>query len=271
MNIDDAFFEPGAGGTFVPSAHTEGPWDPRYQHGGPPAALLTRAVEGLVAGEGLTLARLSFDLLGPVPREPVRVAAWIERPGRRVQLMRATLSHGDHVLVTASAWAVRVAPDEVPHRIEATALVPPAQVIEWDPTGHPGWRCGFLAATEWRFVRGDYSVPGAAVVWLRPRVPLLVGEPMSAAQRVVLTADSANGVSATMDIDRWTFIPPELTVHLLRPSVGEWHCLDAESLVWPGCVGLATAAVHDEGGLVARTAQALLVSPRQAAGGPTDG
>ena len=111
-------------------------------------------------------------------------------------------------------------------------------------------------------MHGGYETPGPATVWLRPRVPLLIGEPMSPAQRIALTADSANGVSAVLGIDDWMFIPPELTIHFLRPPVGEWLCLAAESLVRTDGVGLATATVHDRTGPVARSAQTLLVSAR---------
>ena len=58
------------------------------------------------------------------------------------------------------------------------------------------------------------------------------------------------------------FLNTELTVHVLRPPVGEWVCLDAETtLVGPASVA-CTASGHDRGGLVARSAQALLVAPR---------
>ena len=52
---------------FLSQSATAGPWGPGSQHGGPPAALLTRAVERLVEGRDLLLGRLTVDLLGPVP------------------------------------------------------------------------------------------------------------------------------------------------------------------------------------------------------------
>jgi hypothetical protein len=51
-------------------------------------------------------------------------------------------------------------------------------------------------------------------------------------------------------------------VHLLREPVGEWFCLDAETTLGPGSVGLATSAMYDERGLVGRSAQALLTLRR---------
>jgi acyl-CoA thioesterase len=74
--------------------------------------------------------------------------------------------------------------------------------------------------------------------------------------------DSASGVSSVLDPRAWGFLNTELTVHVLRRPVGEWLCLDAETTLSTGSVGLATSSVHDEQGLVARSAQALLVVER---------
>ncbi|EJZ04225.1 acyl-CoA thioesterase domain-containing protein, partial [Mycolicibacterium vaccae] len=66
-------------------------WDPRIQHGSPPLALLTKAVEELADGTGLRVGRLSLDILGPIPVTTVRVRAWVERPGARISLMAAEM------------------------------------------------------------------------------------------------------------------------------------------------------------------------------------
>ena len=269
MATIDAFYEPGDGETYLATEHTQGPWDSRFQHGGPPAALLTRAIERLLSreGAGLVVARLTFDILRPIPRLPLSATARMDRYGRRIQLVRATLSDGAEPLVTASAWAVAPAPDHFPPTEQAVPAPPsPIGLAERDPTDHPEWRCGFLAATEWRFVRGDYGTPGPATVWMRPRVPLLPDEVPSPIQRVALTVDSANGVSAVREITDWSFIPPELTVHVVRAPRGEWLCLDASSFVQPGAVGLAGADLYDGDGLVARSAQAILVAARTPGG-----
>ena len=73
--------------------------------------------------------------------------------------------------------------------------------------------------------------------------------------------DSASGVSAALDPAAWRFLNTELTVHVLREPVGEWLCLDAETTLSSGSVGVAVSTVYDERGLVARSAQALLVRP----------
>ena len=59
------------GAALVATPMTRGPWDNRFQHGGPPAALVAGAVERF-AGD-YRVARLSIELLRPVPIAPVRV------------------------------------------------------------------------------------------------------------------------------------------------------------------------------------------------------
>ena len=115
---------------------------------------------------------------------------------------------------------------------------------------------------EWRWVVGAVTEPGPGLVWMRPLVDLVEGETMSPVQRLMTCVDSASGVSAALDPETWAFLNTELTVHVLRPPVGEWVCLDAETTLGNGSVGVASSRVYDELGLVAHSAQALLIAPR---------
>jgi hypothetical protein len=90
---------------------------------------------------------------------------------------------------------------------------------------------------------------------MRPPAELVAGEPVSPLQRLMACVDSASGASACLDPADWGFLNTELTVHVLRPPVGDWVCLDAATTLGTGSVGLATSSVHDELGLVARSAR----------------
>jgi hypothetical protein len=79
---------------------------------------------------------------------------------------------------------------------------------------------------------------------------------------VLIAADSGNGVSASLPLDRWLFINPDLTVNLHRYPVGEWVCLDARTISNSNGVGLATTRIADLGGHIGRGAQSLLIAPR---------
>src|SRR5438132_14165686 len=91
--MPDALFERD-GARFVPSELCRGPWSREAQHGGPPAALLARSAERFEGGEEMEVARLTVELLRPVPRVALTVAPRWARPGRRVRRVEASLAAG---------------------------------------------------------------------------------------------------------------------------------------------------------------------------------
>ncbi len=241
---------------------TAGPWGPDSQHGGPPAALLTRAVEQLDTGAERVLGRITMDLLGPVPVAPLQVEASVVRPGRNVELCEATLIDVERARPVARAAAWRFPVGAAGPRTTSE----PLSHTHRDGHHHErprSWSGGYLDAVDWRWVKGAVEEPGPGVVWMRPTVTLVDGEQMSPVQRLMACVDSASGVSAELDPGQWGFLNTELTVHVLRPPVGEWLCLEAETTLGSGSVGVASSSVYDERGLVARSAQALLVSRRE--------
>ena len=254
-----SFYVPAGRGRFVPSPWTAGPWNSHSQHGGPPAALLARAVEALVPDDTpLLVGRFTMELLGPVPLTALRVEASVVRPGRSVRMCEATLLDDERgrVCARATAWLFPETSDG-PGDAGSPPAHRPCDGVGKEPPA--GWSRGYLDAVEWRWVRGAVTEPGPGVVWMRPRVDLVDGETMSPVQRLMACVDSASGVSAALDPAQWGFVNTELTVHLLRRPVGEWVCLDAETTLGPGSLGTAVSRVYDEQGLVARSAQALLL------------
>jgi hypothetical protein len=254
--VTDAFYHRD-GDTFVPSELTRGPWDPGAQHAGPPAGLLGRAVERA----GTLVGRITIDILRPVPLAPLRVTSRVARPGRNVELVEAALAGPEGDVARATAWRLRLA-DAVAEVAETEEAPPGPAHGSQQPFFSTGQDVGYHTAMDSAFVAGAFTEPGPAVVWMRMRQPLVAGEPPTALQRVLVAADSGNGVSAALDYRRFLFINTELTVHLVREPAGEWVCLDAVTRPGTRGVGLTESVLWDESGRLGRAAQTLLVRPR---------
>ena len=255
-----SFYEPLGDGRFASTPHTRGPWDPAFQHAGPPAALLGRAVERCEPRDGFVIARTTFEILRAVPVAEVAVSARVARPGRSVELLEGELTVEGEPVMTVRAWRVKAssAPDvdrDDPPPPRPGEPSPP-------PPGLDGF--GYGRAVELRFTAGGWGQRRPATVWTRLLQPIVAGEEPTGVQRVLAVADSGNGVSAVLSWDEWLFINTELTVHFRRPPRGEWICLDAETSIAAGGAGLARSVLSDDDGVVAQGAQALLVAPRGA-------
>ena len=267
----DSIFVPSADGTFEPTEHARGPWDPRALHGGAPAALIARAFERMEPGAELPIARLGVEFLKPIPFAPLQVAIEIVRKGRRVQEMTAELTAGEDLIGRASALRIQAVPEGLPDPDErlgqpgpepVRALPGPEQgkVVKFALSGMDTTS---LATTgmEMSWLTDPWSL-GPGKVWMRLRQPILPGEEASSLVRLVATADFGNGISSELEFDKYLFINADLTIHLWRRPIGEWIGLDAKTVLHDGGVGTAESVLHDERGAVGRAMQTLVVQPR---------
>lgn len=245
---------------FSPTPSTIGPWGPDSQHGAPPSALLGRAIERS-HGEGKQVTRITFDILKPVPLEPLDVTTRVLRPGKKVELVEASLSVTGNVVMRASAWLIRKAELQIDGSASSTPFPGPSSIPELDAEKiAPG--TNYLHASDWRFVKGDFLEPGPAVAWIRSRVSLVKGEEDSPLTHVLAVADSSSGVSGSLDFFKWVYINTDLSVYLHRLPRGPWICLDSVTTPQPNGVGLASATLYDEYGQIGTSSQSLYIAPR---------
>jgi hypothetical protein len=219
-----------------------------------------RAFEALPAAEGLAIVRVTYELLRPVPIAALQVQAEVVRPGRRVQLLEASLWSDEGVeVVRARALQVQAA------NAPPTPLVPaPDGPEEGAPNDlEAPYRPMFAPDTmEIRFVAGEFRARGPATAWFRMRVPLVDGEQTTPLQRLAAAGDFGNGISSPLNWDEYLFINPDLTLYIDRPPQGEWICLDARTTIAEGGLGVSESVLYDRAGMVGRATQALLVAPR---------
>jgi hypothetical protein len=207
----------------------------------------------------MRLARVTLELVRPVPLTELRVETEIVRPGKRVRLVEGRLYAGDELVVRA--LALLIARGEGP---AAGAPTPPPP-----PPGNVRARLGdedntfASTANDIRFVRGGYDEPGPGTAWVRLTVPVVAGEQTTPVQRALAAADFGNGFSAVLDWDAWAFVNPDLTVYFERDPEGEWIALEAVTRLAGDGTGVAESVLYDETGRFGRAVQALLVRARR--------
>jgi len=248
---------------FVATEIARGPWDPNAQHGGAPASLLAHEFERLPAEDGLELARITYEFMRPVPLGPLTVRARAARPGRRVQLLEASiLTHDHREVVRARALQVQCA-QGVPSDVFPVDSIPPApeRGLANDYPA-PGMRLFAIDGVEIRFIAGTFMDPGPSSAWFRLRVPVIEGLDPTPLQRLTAAADFGNGISSPLPWDDYRFINPDLTLFVEREPVGEWICLESSTRIADGGVGLSESVLYDERGRVGRAVQSLLIGRR---------
>jgi acyl-coenzyme A thioesterase PaaI-like protein len=262
MSEDAVFVR--AGAAYRATELARGPWDPAALHGGVPAALVVHALEREHPPEGLRLARLTLELLRPVPLAELSVNTRVVRPGRRVMLLEAEVVDPEGVVVTR-ALALRVQPSEVSAGTNSPPPFPGPEAgaaREFGLENTPPMPMFATHAMEIRFVEGAFRELGAATAWFRLRYPLVAGEPLQPLELAAGASDFGNGISSVLSWEEHVFINPDLTLYLERAPRGEWVALQAQTRVLSGQVATAESVLWDQEGRIGHATQALLVSRR---------
>jgi hypothetical protein len=258
------------GDRYIPTPLTRGPWDPRAMHGGAPSALFAHACETHDPGPAGFVARVTVELLRPVPLVPLTLHARTIRPGRKVQWLEAALLDGDEREVArATVLRLRTAEVDTTGSVGIVADAPPGLAEAGDPPPFFGTGdIGYWSANDVRIARGNWMEPGPGVAWLRLRCPVVAGEEVSPCSRVAAAADFGSGVGNPLRYTHASGINADITISLHRHPVGEWVCLESGAWVQPHGVGLAETRLHDERGPIGQAAQTLLVESIDVRPGP---
>lgn len=241
------------------SAHCRGPWHPDFQHGGPPSALIARAIER--QADGMHVARINLDLLKPVPLADFDIQLSEITGGKRRRVLQAELIDRDskQCVVRANALLLRpgaVDPGPLPDNTPAAPL-PPAQ-CEAFAFGFFGHDQSYDTAMQ---LKRDKRTPGPGQgrVWMAARIPLLDQETISPLQRILLAVDSGSGISMAVDPLQFSFINADLNVSLLRYARSRWVGLDSRSHFNADGTGLCDTRIWDEAGLIGHATQNLIL------------
>ena len=245
--------------TFTPTEHVGGAWDRATQHVAPALGVLAHEVErdrDARRSDGLVISRLSYDILGTIPIEPIDVEVEVLRPGRTIELVQATARYAGRSVVVLRAWLAEPY-DTTPLAGTDLPSIPPADEMEpWDMAGL--WAGGFIASIE---VRRKELGPGRSMVWVRTPHELIADEPVSRLAAVAGLIDVTNGIAVRTDPTKVSFPNLDLTAHFLHAPAEGWLGLDTTQSYGAGGIGVTSSKMHDENGPLGTIAQTLTVRP----------
>jgi len=247
--------------SFEPTEHVGGAWNPDEQHIAPVLGLLAHVVERDHATRRpdlpLALTRASYDILGVIPMEAFAISTRVVRPGRTIELVEATLSHGGRAAVTLRAWMLQqsdtatIQGSPLPHMPARETLT------DWSPADV--WPGGAIRSID---SRREAVGTGRSRCWIRPQHPLLADEPVSSRARMLGMVDFANGIATRVAPDEALYPNVDLSASIFREPAGEWFGLDTSVSFGADGTGLTESVLSDEAGPLGTSSQTLTVRRR---------
>lgn len=257
----DAFFI-ADGESYVPGDLTRGPWG-QTMGGQVVGGLLGWALDRY--GDDLQPARLTVDLLRPVPIEPLSIETSIRREGRRIKLADAALLQHGQVVARASAlflrrsaepegqvWSAPVAMPPMPANSEPLESEMPFGI--WTHSASSDVGTAGMPPLEW-------EQPGVQkFAWTRLFRPMVAGHPLTPFTRAAFAGDIISSLT------HWStaglrYINADYTVAISRLPEGEYIGLAAQSYYGHDGVGTGAATLFDKMGPIGTGIASALAQP----------
>lgn len=202
--------------------------------------------------DDLRPARLTVDLLRPVPIEPVTIKTSVQREGRRIKLVDAALLQNGRVVARASALFVRRGEEPEGQVWSAPVAMPPppahAEPLEadmpfdiWTYNSESDTGTAGMPPPEW-------EQPGVQkFAWTRIFRPMVEGHPLTPFTRAAFAGDIISSLT------HWStaglrYINADYTVAISRLPEGEHIGLAAQSYCGNDGVGSGSATMFDSTG-----------------------
>ncbi|WP_123029122.1 thioesterase family protein [Mycolicibacterium stellerae] len=242
-NHGQAFFNVD-GDVLVPTPLARGPWGSTIS-GTYIGGLLGRAIERAGGDPELQPARLTVDLLRPVAlADPVRVDTNVEREGRRIRLVDATMRQNDTVVARASGLFLRRGEQPPDSAWTMPIEMPP-------PPGQPVDLSGDFTMELWAYsTNSELTAPsndlsewrhgGQKFAWVRDVIPLVSGESITPFVRAAMAGDVTSSLTHS-SASGLNYINADYTLTLSRLPDGEY-------------IGLAGLTHHSHAGVATGTA-----------------
>ncbi|WP_395574724.1 thioesterase family protein [Streptomyces sp. BK79] len=257
----DSYYERIDEHRYKPTPHAGGAWSEDEQHFSPLGGLTVHALDRHLAGRGpagLSMSRISFDILGRPALDECEIRVETVRPGRTIELVEATTLIAGRPVVRTRAWLLADVDTGAVAGGGADRLTAPQTLTSWPMARQ--WPGGYIASLDVRPVGSPR--PGRATAWFSTGLDLVAGEAASPLASYVALVDTANGIAVRQSPDRWMFPNVDLTLHLHRAPRGRWTGLDTTVVFGPTGQGVTSTVLHDVDGPVGHAQQSLTVRPR---------
>ncbi|MFF2509426.1 thioesterase family protein [Streptomyces sp. NPDC058067] len=261
-HVPDSYYERIDEHRYKPTVHASGAWDPDELHFSPLGGLVVHAVERHLAERaadaGLTLGRISFDILGRLALDECEIQVGTVRPGRTIELVEATVLVAGRPVVRARAWLLATSDTSAVAGGAPAPLTPPDRCDPWDMASL--WPGGYIASLDVRTLAPPR--PGRTTAWVSTGLDLVAGETVSPLASYVGLVDTANGIAVRQAPTVWMYPNVDLTLHLHRQPEGRWTGLDTTVVFGGSGHGVTTTVLHDITGPVGYAHQMLTVRPQ---------
>ena len=261
----DAFFTDD-GDSYVPGTTTGGPWG-QTMGGQIVGGLLGWALDRH-SDDDLQPARLTVDLLRPVPIAPVSIETSIQREGRRIKLVDAVLLQNGQVVARASALFLRRSAEPEGQVWSAPVAIPPLPVKSGPLETEVPFDIWTYSATSRTGSAGmpplEWEQPGVQkFAWTRMFRPMVAGHPLTPFTRAAFAGDIISSLT------HWStaglrYINADYTVAISRLPKGEYIGLAAQSYYGNDGVGAGAATLFDSAGPIGTGTALALAQPRGA-------
>jgi Thioesterase-like superfamily len=239
------------GDVFVPTGIGVSPWNGHSQVGVALAGLAGHVLAQVPTSTPMLTTRISIDILGTVPLEPLVPQVRMLRDGRRMQVVDVEFSAAGRLWLRATAVRARLA-DTGAQRV-------PLSRRYWTEADRHEVQVGWF---EERQIDLDRTRPGPGAIWVRFLTDVVAGEPLHPLALAAMLGDFGNGTAPPAPVMVNTLANIDITVCMSRLPQGEWILVDAESETSGQGSGYSRARLGDSEGMFATAMQSIFIDPR---------
>jgi len=258
------------GDLFTPKATAGSPWSETMQHGGPVNAIITMAIEEIAQTISMQVARLTIDILKPVPMKSVKVKSHFVRKGGKMAVIDTflTVEGSDEPVASGRAVLLKATQGKKPVFDAFGSLPETRDTIAREPW-IPEEIATDLPPGLHHLIRFHPSTDKERpVCWINGDADMLQDRAMTSLEQCTTTADMTTVLAARMRAiqegvashDAMGLMNTNTTIHFSRPPVGEWFGFTDHFIQVSDGYGLAECAIYDEQGCIGRVAQNLIVN-----------